>query len=1045
MSINVNQLHLRLFLEGIEVPVIAADISMQPNQPAQASIQMISTDSALLFLPRTLVHLFFLDEKLNASEIDSGGGEQLEDGRYKLLFSGEIVGFYYTKNSNSRSFVIQCLDFSSYWDACFQWFADYSVNGNFADRSHHFVGSNQSIFNNITTGVQWGIGNILNSKPENPRYADLPRGLLAGYIHLLESIGGVRPRNKSYAGFRGANDFFSIAELRYGLTSMLGAVPNDKTAARLYRIKAFQNWLRNGMASAGSLVSFRDVLRLAGQYIYHDVYPNPSAFYKPAGADLSTVIVPRSATESTLGKQASKLLKQASNSLSGLVSKLNTLTKNEVNSILKSLSGVIQNIIQAKDFISSANANDSQALSVQLEQALSNLRIVQIRLNTTVVGKKIGESVSGNVKKAANIVDLIISNSTTVRKTKATVKVPDADFLFNQLILPETFFLSPPKCNVIFPDMYISLKFSRSFTREVSRFALQSGFGAIQDQSLIKLIGRYYFAPNIKDVKNKIARRSVFSSAGTLMPHEVHSGIIPKLEWVTEGHRWGVKSAKEIKETKRNVRISYIQRLANFQFFLHRWSSRSMNLTGRFMPQLVLGLPSVVLDRGIPSPSALQAMAETVGSGVSIFPTAFLGKINNLQHSVSQSGGSTTVAFKFARTHRGLDDEFLGVVQREQTNQTVDIIDVAFDTVEQRLLSGTSVSSLESRLMQMFFSGELQEQNNLAISKKIVKLEKIESDVTTSITRQTASLLGISNSVFDLYIQRNGAENSSSGEIEAVVPNAILVSIQNDLSGGQFKTAAGAAPAEVLIKPGWYDVVWNSVKLGGDGSPEAYPISDNVYRPLLGTFAITDDKILVSEFSDLLQTFVKQAGDASVIIEKQADGTEVVKLGDVVIASFNVKDHSIERSIDALTVLYGMLKLRGTSVSNFIADYTRRPIASLTDILGDSDLLFDESGNPFARADGTIPRVGFHSKAYGDFNSDVQYTSSDPQAGKNAMKLLLPSDSDVLDRYSKTVFDKSTKTKTPQIPSYLDPRGRAHQRVKVYATELTLTRGLLGV
>ncbi len=1054
MSAEASPLQLRLFLEGVEVPVISADVAIQPNAAASASIQMIATDSALLFLPRTLVHLFFLDTKSNATDIDPESGSELasnmrlghsggiEDSRYKLLFAGEIIGFYYTKDTAARSFVIQCMDFSSYWDSCYQWFADYSVNGNFADRTHHFVGSNQSIFNNITTGVEWGIGNILNSKPENPRYADLPRGLLAGYIHLLESIGGIRPRGTTFKGFRGANDFFSVAELRYGLTSMLGAVANDKTAARLYRAKAFQNWLRNGMSSAGSLVSFRDVLRLVGQYIYHEVYPNPAAFYKPKGNDLSTVVVPRSVKESKLGKEASKLLGQVSSTLASLQTTFEQANAAQVKTATRNLVSVVKSIVAARQLISSANANDSQAMAVRLDQVLSNLRVAQVRANSKVVSKRVGSQISANLKTAQNIIDGVLGNASTVKQTKTTITVPDSDFLFNQLLLPETFFLSPPKCNVIFPDMYFRLQFSRSFTQEVSRFALQSGFGAVQDNSLIKLIGRYYFAPNIKDVKNNIARRSVFNSAGTLMPHEVHSGIIPKIEWVTEGHRWGIKSAKEIQETKRNVRISYIQRLANFQFFLHRWSSRSMSLSGRFMPQLVLGLPAVVLDRGVPSPSALQAMAETIGIGTTVFPTAFLGKINNIQHSISQSGGGTTVSFKFARTHRSLDDEFLGVVQREQVKKTSSVVDVAFDTLEQRLLSGTSVSSLESRLVQLHFSGSLKEGTKLSASRTVVSLETVNSDEQITITRRIASLLGISNVTFDQFTKQSGVVNNTTGETEAIVPNAILVGVQNDLSGGQFVTAAGAAPPEVLLKPGWYDVVWNSVKLSGDGTVEEYPITDNVYRPLLGTFAITDDRVLVSEFAELLQTFTRHSGEnKSVVVESQSDGSEVVKLGETIIATFNLQDHSIERSVDTLTVLYGMLKARGAPTADFVADYTRRPIASLLDVLGSSDLSFDASGNSVARADGTVPQVGFHSKAFGDYNTDVNFTEAGPQPGKDAMKLLLPEDSS---GYTKTIFDKSTKVKSPRIPPALDPRGRARQRVKVYAAELALTKGLVG-
>src|SRR4051812_47516441 len=55
------RLRLRLFLEGIEVPIIAANVRSAPNSPTACSIQIPPLAEATRFLPRTLVHLFFLD------------------------------------------------------------------------------------------------------------------------------------------------------------------------------------------------------------------------------------------------------------------------------------------------------------------------------------------------------------------------------------------------------------------------------------------------------------------------------------------------------------------------------------------------------------------------------------------------------------------------------------------------------------------------------------------------------------------------------------------------------------------------------------------------------------------------------------------------------------------------------------------------------------------------------------------------------------------------------------------------------------------------
>ena len=100
-------LHLRLFLEGVEVPVVSAQIQIAANTPASASIQVIATDKVLDLLPRTVVHLFFYDyveagntalERDPASRVYDATGEEVLDyndqdffnSRYKLLFMGEM-------------------------------------------------------------------------------------------------------------------------------------------------------------------------------------------------------------------------------------------------------------------------------------------------------------------------------------------------------------------------------------------------------------------------------------------------------------------------------------------------------------------------------------------------------------------------------------------------------------------------------------------------------------------------------------------------------------------------------------------------------------------------------------------------------------------------------------------------------------------------------------------------------------------------------------------------------------------------------------------
>ena len=57
---NARYLGLRLFLEGVEVEVIKAEVVAGISRPATATISIPATDEAHRLLPRTLVHIFFM-------------------------------------------------------------------------------------------------------------------------------------------------------------------------------------------------------------------------------------------------------------------------------------------------------------------------------------------------------------------------------------------------------------------------------------------------------------------------------------------------------------------------------------------------------------------------------------------------------------------------------------------------------------------------------------------------------------------------------------------------------------------------------------------------------------------------------------------------------------------------------------------------------------------------------------------------------------------------------------------------------------------------
>ena len=132
---TARRLMFRLFLEGVEIPVVGARISVAAGAPAAAIIQVVPTDRALDFHPRTMVHLFSLD----ITSPSTGGELTPTEGvrrntlsvlkNYKLIFHGVSVGFRVLKEGGRRQTFLQCVGPSSAWDNVHQYSMAYGPRG----------------------------------------------------------------------------------------------------------------------------------------------------------------------------------------------------------------------------------------------------------------------------------------------------------------------------------------------------------------------------------------------------------------------------------------------------------------------------------------------------------------------------------------------------------------------------------------------------------------------------------------------------------------------------------------------------------------------------------------------------------------------------------------------------------------------------------------------------------------------------------------------------------------------------------------------------
>lgn len=1105
-------LGLRLFLEGVEVPVISAQVVIQPSRPATAAIQIVPLDSALDLLPRTLVHLFYM-EKIEEGDEDQARAYGLNrlgtpDTSYKLLFSGEVIGYNYAKTPTSRQLVLQCMDLSSYWDTCYQWFADYSVHGTgLTDKAHTFVQAGSSLFDNIAGGTTWVLGNLLNSRPRSPEYKNVS-GLLGGIIHVLEAIGGIRPRAQGFKGYSGTNDFFTIAELRYNLLGMVGAVEKDKTSTKVYASKAFRSWLRSGMTSAGNLISFRDVIRQVSRWIFHDVYPNPSPYFVEGGKVRTYAAQTSVFTDSASGKQAQSHLKKAQESMNTVVTALKTVSTSldfvegsldiagraggaegtaVVDALLQTvpkdlvksdqvLRVALNDLSLAKRSIESAKTDDSKEAAAKVDAAITDLKLLWRDVSDQVKNRNASAAKveSQMLALARSIYDQITSILRgTKKRGRKTLSAHEGAHMYTQLILPETFFVPPPRCNVLFPDQYYSFSYNRNFLREVTRLSCHSGLSLIAGRRGAKLLGRHYFAPSIRGTEGKTLYATLSQGARILLPHEVHSGIVPKFEWVTDGHRWGTKAAKERGYEDKHYqagKVGYIQRLAHYQFYQHRWLARSMSIEALFNPRLVLGLPAVIIDRGAIPPTEQVKISGDSGLTESDIPTQFLGKIAAITHNVHQGGGQTAVALSHCRTHRGTDDEFLNLLMREKKRKTTYDI-----TIEPLVLAQSSAAGGKKRkgiidLIDKYARNNLtrgkyvpkwgtvkninassatvllteSQLGAMGLSKDLLGKSVVFNDLTAdqrSILASSSTFVSSSEGIIDAQVNTDVDASSDAGPVPMEqgttledsfstgfqvmeVAKSIVVTFDKWHRTGEYQRSD--LTIEDALRPGWYSDVWKKDN-----------ISNDVYMPLLGVRAITDDSALGSELLgkegvEPRGTIERKHGPVDEVEFQTGEGRQVVL--------YSAQSGSLEDAIDGLAIIYGLVRWNDQDVHQFIDSYTHRPIANMIEVMGSQDLMFNDSGDI---EDPSSMIEGFHSRAFGDYNADMEVgDDGQMKAGKESLKNLAPGIAAGTPIDLDPIIIRGKRP--PPVPPHLDPRGRARARVKAYADELTKKRGLLG-
>lgn len=969
-------LHIRLFLEGQEVPVISAQVQIGLWAPAVASIQIVPLDSALDFKPRTMVHLFFLEEpKVTATQermdLSEGVNGPLADKAYKLLFCGEIVGFSFVKTPMSRAVVLQCVDHSSYWDQLQATMMDYSPQGNAFVHKASFYASNAALFANVPNNNQpeklraWILG-----RPKTPGWEKVA-GLAGGILNMMEIMAGLR-------GWRlGVNDFYSLAELRCHLLSQVAAEDGDSTSQHLLDVSVFFDWIYNNMQNLPGQVSLRDMMKMLCQYIYYQVAPNPVAKYERPDAKPKKVTWGPKDVKLSSSRYFGSCLSVIGRGLS-LMNPNNTgRTKLEVAQYRTDVQLGLLAKLKSKEMagIDKDIILDAERLDSLLGDAVEFWDSKPPGWERKVSGSYDQLELLDKRFQAAK-------DKTVVRQPGGSMEVPARAGLRTQIFRPDCYMAAPPTCNVIFPEMYSQMTYDRNFINEVTRVEI-SVYNKVVGQDA--LTAMHIIEPNLRGSAIEVVKH-IGDKWRVLMDHELHTGIIGREEWLPDSFQVRRTSGTDAEKLAQAM-SSWSHRTGLHHFFKYRIGPRTLNVAGRFMPYLVCGFPALVIqkpfqlkkDPGDQS-KAIDLILNSDNPAELGAPPQFLGMVEGITHSIGQDGGTTQLSMSHCRNHLGIDDEFVGVVLdrvRKEKTETgkiyyrVSFTEAVNDPAKLEFLrlctpQGPSARS-ESVVADKTLSADEAVYYEKAIEngKEVSKQKKVtvKSSKERTVKKTPSALVSSAQAPHEpagktIKVPLLVGERSVGGKgflggrirlIEVLPPYDVVavgdknyfrsILVYEDVA---HSTKTGTpVPVEYVVQPGWLSTSYDNENIG-----------PKVYDQFFGCNSIVD-MISLSDVGSIPE----RLDDKGMYVTMEEDEKAIrARLMNI---SSKRNFYSIEKAVNLIAYLYWKVKSAPhADADEFVSTFTWRPVATKADLLGSHDLQLKVTGSKVETVKGT---VGFHT------------------------------------------------------------------------------------
>ena len=935
---TAERLHIRLFVEGMELPVIAINIQVAPNSPAVASIQIPPLAEGMELLPRSIIHVFFDDgsyipdtTQLHQASTRPGDNQTTQNdlaaAGYRLLFCGELAGFQWQKQPYNRSLVLQCMDLSCYWDTAYQW-----VNTDLFGPGYKamFSGGATNMFTDfmsepgevVSATIQAGMNNGTWQYPKL-------KGLVGGIVHLLERIGGAYFTNGGKQ-YEGSNLFFSLAELRLHITQMIGAYDNDKTAQQLLG-GSWDGLFGRAISNLGDHVSIRSVINALMPIIFHETYAQPAPYYTPGSCGTITGYTRTTYQDDPELKNFAAVANQVVANIDFVQSNLKTGSSTRDQAAL--LSNMATMCRQQANMLTTSTTSAARGKFSAAASSLSSAStLASTNSNASLLGRITSSLTSARTSLAA-IPTLSVTQGNKNEVVPARV--------WSQIFRPDVWFSSPPKCNVVFPDEMTQFQYSRQFFQEPTRLLLKTNEEFYGED---ELFDKLYFAPYAEGLKS--SKKSMISMlSGDIFMHELYTGILPVFEKMGE---YNIFAAKTGVVNGPASKVPMAQRSTNFLYFKHRFEQRVANVTMKFTPYIACGFPMLVIDSYLDANKLeqQQALLKQMGSipinMSKFFGAQILGNAAQVVHATDQAtGGSTNITMNYCRkTDENV--EYLGATSGTQRTQWMKSGNQAlrYSTVaaisppaagSKGPLSGEVLSVVD--VTNQVLPGDRSNPSTYKQLPLFISRTTVSGNVPYVSVGVTQPVSAYGPDVVNMFDDPD----------MLVMFRAYQIGEQVD----QYTSTQSDMPIEELIRPGWYGDCWHPGLIG------------EVYRQFFGIGSITDPAIVTDPQGSKADYPPDVSAQQPVLM--LADKTTVLKDGTVVNAV------AIKDAVDFLVGVYSYIRQNDLNVADFIHAYTWRPIMNMTDMFGDSSLQFNVTDRTMVATGG---KEGFHSRAFGDY-SDV--------------------------------------------------------------------------